>query len=253
MSETPETTVPQPPAERVFPPWSVGRIVLWTSVFQGVSIFSVVPITLLVVSLGIWLNQGVDASVVELSRLIIRAISGPAALALIVGCTRRAGFSLTDLWGSSPIALRQIVPTALLGIAFMSSVGLLSRIVFGDLPRTAPSAPWDWRLLFAVEILSDAVIVVIAEELLFRGLLYRAFRLRYPIWMSIMFSTFIFSLIHTHYLYSPFQQGVVFLLGAISALLFERTQSLNSSIAFHAAANATTISVEYLSSFVELF
>lgn len=245
MSDTPQTSTSPSAAERVFPPWSVGRIVFWMSAFQGISILGGALIGLAAVSINIWLGRDVDASVVEISKFAVRLIYGPTALILILFCTKRAGFSLDDLWGSFSIDLRQLGLMVISGIALISSAMLLYNTFFSYTPSITPPAPWDWRLLFATEILSDAVIVVVAEELLFRGLLYRAFRLRYSIWASILFTTLIFTLVHTHYLRFPFQLGTVFLMGAVTAFLLERTHSISSSIVFHLAANATTISTAY--------
>lgn len=83
------------------------------------------------------------------------------------------------------------------------------------------------------------------EELLFRGLLYRAFRLRFSVLNALLFSSLIFALIHTQYIQYPFYMAVVFLMGVVCAFLLERTRSLNSSIAFHFAANTTAITTSY--------
>ena len=104
-------------------------------------------------------------------------------------------------------------------------------------------------MVLASEVLTTAFMPAIAEELLFRGLLYRAFRLRFPTIDATLLSSLIFTLAHPYYFRFPFQLVVVFLMGSICALLMERTRSLTPSVAFHFAANATTITTSYLFQF----
>ena len=164
---------------------------------------------------------------------------------LILFFLRRRGFSLGDAWGSFSLEGRQLGLTMLAGIAFMSAADLIIRVFHLAVPPTSPLT-WNWRVLMATDILTAGFIPAFAEELLFRGLLYRAFRLRFSALDAVLFSSLIFTLTHTQYLRFPFYLAVVFLMGSVCAFLLERTRSLNSSIAFHFAANTTTIITNYL-------
>ena len=245
MSETPETTTPQPPAERVFPPWSVGRLIFWIAVGVFLAIAAGGLLGAMVAAIGIWVGWGVDADVVQVATLFVEFLYGPIVFFLLLFLLKRRGFSLDDVWGSFSLEGRQLGPVILSGVAFMSAADLIARVFHLE---TSPTAPvlWDWRLLLATEILTTAFMAAIAEEMLFRGLLYRAFRLHFSALDAALFSSLVFTLTHTQYLRTPFKLAVVFLIGITSSFLLERTRSLNSSIAFHFAANTTTITTYYL-------
>ena len=55
MTETPDITIPSSPTERIFPPWSVGRIVFWIAAGVVLSIVGGALIGVGVVVLSIWL------------------------------------------------------------------------------------------------------------------------------------------------------------------------------------------------------
>lgn len=244
MSQIPVTAVPQPPAERVFPPWSVGRIVFWIAVGMFLSIVMGALIGVAVATISIWFGRGVDADMGQAAGLLAALLQGPVMFSLILFLLKRRGFSLSDAWGSFSIEARQLGLVMLAGVAFMSAADLIIRVFHLEIPPI-PALVWNWRLLLASEILTTAFMPAIAEELLFRGLLYRAFRLRVSAIDAALFSSLIFTLTHTQYLRYPFYLAAVFLTGFICAFLLERTRSLNSSIAFHFATNATTITTGY--------
>lgn len=82
-----------------------------------------------------------------------------------------------------------------------------------------------------------------AEELVYRGLLYRWFRERLPVWIAALASALIFGLLHGS-LISPggamgaaMAVGLV-LFGIIAALLFEASGSLWPSILIHLVNNS---------------
>ena len=83
----------------------------------------------------------------------------------------------------------------------------------------------------------------VAEEMLYRGLLYRWFRERLPVWLAILVSSVIFGLLHGS-LISPggwLGAGMAFgltMFGAIAASLFQASGSLWPSILIHFVNNS---------------
>ena len=87
--------------------------------------------------------------------------------------------------------------------------------------------------------LTVAIIVPITEEIIFRGILYKAFRQRWSVRLSIIISSAIFALIHMEfYRFIP-----LMFIGAIAAYLLEKTRSIYTPVIFHAAINAISISL----------
>lgn len=245
MSNTPETTVPQLPVERVFPPWSVGRIVFWIAVgvFLSIPIGGLIGVA--VAAIGIWLGRGDLLDLVQITKLLLQVLFGPTEFFVIYFLLKHKAYPLGAAWGTFSLDIRQIGLVVLSGTAFMSAADLIAIPFHVALPPPV-SGHWNWPLLLAADILTNGFITAVAEELLFRGLLYRAFRLRFSAIDAALFSSLIFTLTHLHYLQHPFHLAITFLMGLINAFLFERTHSLNSSVAFHFAANTTTISSYYL-------
>lgn len=90
------------------------------------------------------------------------------------------------------------------------------------------------RVLF---LLTSVVLAPVAEEILFRGLLYRALRQQGRPYVALAVSSVLFSAIHLNQLaFIPF-----IVLAVILALLYERTQCLLASILTHAGFNAINV------------
>ncbi len=88
------------------------------------------------------------------------------------------------------------------------------------------------------------VLAPLAEEMLYRGVLYPALRRRLPVLWAAGICGFIFSLVHGE----PMALVPLFALGTFLALLFERTGSLLAPICAHAMFNAAQLAYMVLGS-----
>ena len=94
----------------------------------------------------------------------------------------------------------------------------------------------------AALVLLTIVGAPLAEEILFRGLLFRGIAdmeadRRFGVTMAVLASSSIFALVHLQLLQFP----GLFLIGAIAALGMHRTGRLGTAIWIHAGFNATTV------------
>lgn len=89
----------------------------------------------------------------------------------------------------------------------------------------------------AFEIFSAVIIAPIAEELLFRGLIYKRIRNYLSSIWSIFISATIFGLIHGNLV----QFVYAFLIGILLAYVFEKFKTVWASIIFHMSANLIAI------------
>ena len=86
------------------------------------------------------------------------------------------------------------------------------------------------------KIIALVVIAPIAEEMLFRGLIFREFARRYSMPHAIFGSAALFALFHLN----PWQAVVAFPIGVIAAWLVLKTGSIIPGIVLHAALNFTS-------------
>lgn len=80
---------------------------------------------------------------------------------------------------------------------------------------------------------SVAFVAPVAEELLFRGLLYQGLRRALPLWPSIGLSSLLFGLSHVE----PVAVVGTFAAGMVFAVVFHRTGTLSAAIAAHIGFN----------------
>ena len=86
---------------------------------------------------------------------------------------------------------------------------------------------------FWLEILAVVIMIPIAEELLFRGILQGEIRRVAPAWIAVLLSALAFALFHL----MPFQIAFVILPGLVLALVYELTRNLLIPIFMHMVYN----------------
>ena len=104
----------------------------------------------------------------------------------------------------------------------------------------APSGPL--ALNFVVTLVGAGLLAPMAEELFFRGLIYRWFRSRFGCWPGVLISSAIFAAGHVDSI------GVVastFVLGMLLAAVYDRGRSLWLSIGVHAVNNSLAVILLY--------
>jgi membrane protease YdiL (CAAX protease family) len=84
-----------------------------------------------------------------------------------------------------------------------------------------------------LEILAVVIMIPIAEELLFRGILQGEIRRVAPAWLAVLLSAVAFALFHI----MPFQIAFVILPGLVLALVYELTRNLLIPIFMHMVYN----------------
>jgi uncharacterized protein len=88
--------------------------------------------------------------------------------------------------------------------------------------------------LLPIVFLSGVIIAPIAEEVVFRGYLYKAFRDRFKPSYAIVLSAALFSVIHLELLAA----APLFIIGVVLAYVYEKTGNLMAPITLHVLNNA---------------
>nr|MCR5467857.1 CPBP family intramembrane metalloprotease [Lachnospiraceae bacterium] len=91
------------------------------------------------------------------------------------------------------------------------------------------------RLLF--ELLALGVVSPIAEELMFRGVMFGYLRRSFPKWMAFVFSSLLFGLIHMNLI----QFLYAFIFGFLLCVVIEELDTVVASILMHGSANMISI------------
>lgn len=94
----------------------------------------------------------------------------------------------------------------------------------------------------AVQLFGLGILVPLAEELIFRGLIYTRIRQRIPAGGAIFFSALLFALFHGNMI----QMVFAFPLALVLAWLYERSGWFACPLAFHMGANLTAIVLNLL-------
>lgn len=106
---------------------------------------------------------------------------------------------------------------------------------------------WDPALLVAL-VLSAVIIAPIAEEIIFRGYIFRVTREYTGFWPGALFSGLLFGVIHFNVLGFP----VLALFGVMLAFIYEKTKTIWAPIACHAAFNGFQVAMALLLKFGHL-
>lgn len=101
---------------------------------------------------------------------------------------------------------------------------------------------------FPVQIIGLGIVIPIAEELMFRGILYKRFRERQGFLYSALWSSLLFSLMHSN----TTQMIYTLLLGVLLSYLYEKFGSLRAPVVLHVLLNAGSVIFTELGVFTRL-
>lgn len=171
-----------------------------------------------------------------------------AAVAAVWWVARRMGVGLLAAVGVRPVGLGLLLGTGLaaaVGGRLLAGAWAAALGVFGvklpgsdlDPTKMLPSGTAG----IVLTVLIACVLAPVAEEIVFRGVLLSAFRLRWGDAPAIAMSSLIFALVHV----SPFAIPPIFVFSLILGWLFVRTRSLLVPIVAHVAFNAIGVGLIY--------
>jgi membrane protease YdiL (CAAX protease family) len=175
--------------------------------------------------------------------VLLRVRSVP--LRPLVGPVRPIGRQIRIGAGLGLVALVASSIVVSLLVTLSGSDAEPEQLLTGDIAETP--------LQLALAVLAAVVLAPLAEELIFRGLLHRSLRARMRIVPATIISSAIFAVVHVDVALSqPLALVGLVLVGAVTAIAYERTGSLIVPVVIHATHNAVTIATVVVTSRFEL-
>jgi len=220
--------------------------------FAGLTTLALLGAGTLALVVGMLLWSGLNASSLLSTEVLLPAVFASEAALILPAWLwgpRKYGGGWASL-GLRGFALGKAIALILLGLA-----GILLINVGWETIRQLLSWPGqpDYLPVFGegvqgllIALVLGSVVAPTAEEVLFRGYLYAGLRERWGVATAVLLSSLLFSLVHGILGVVP----PIFVMGAILALIYERTESLWPSIALHGAVNALAFLAAYLSQHV---
>ncbi|NML43531.1 CPBP family intramembrane metalloprotease [Ramlibacter sp. G-1-2-2] len=144
---------------------------------------------------------------------------------------------------SIPVTLLLLLPPVFLLVPL---VLLLDHQLMLLVQQLIPMSRWEEQAFTRMvaanlpTVVAACVLAPVLEEMLFRGVLLRAFLQKYPRWAAISYSALLFGAAHLNVYQFLFASALGLLLG----WLYERSRSLLPCIALHAAVNTTIVMLE---------
>lgn len=231
-------TPPEDPAR--FPGWPAwcAPLGFFTALVMGIVIGGI-TIFIVLLSTGADLNEEdptltIVATVIQDAVFVLTAIG----LAWIATKPRAWHFGLR----AAP-AWPTVGWTALAFATFLAFT-VAYQTIFGEPPEQTTLDDLGARKGTFGMVLAGVLVIVIApfvEEFFFRGFFYGSLRTSLPIWAAAAITAVIFGAIHLPS--GPESVPLLIGLGMVFCLLYERTGTLYSSIALHAAVNGLAFGV----------
>ena len=218
-------------------PWPVRLVVL----LGAVPLIAAFAVTFaLVLGLGIARGPAQDRGPDEI--LLLTLASDGALTVVLLALASRAGLRARDLGFTRPSgsALADAVAAAA-GLWLLSiAVNLVSVRLFGPHPQSLIETFGAHRGAgpYAMDLIASALVAPIAEEALFRGVLFGGLSQRMPVWGAATASALLFALFHGLGVVLP-----IFVLGLGLAYVYARTGTIWASMTTHALVNAVSVTV----------
>lgn len=236
--------------DRINSRWTGEQLASWSSVLKTVYVLFPLIIYFVagdVVDLVLWtvLEYALKGASEEVIKVLtsysysIRALIYAAGLVVSMVLIRRSAFSELSNLPEEDKPEKLSIPKVLIlvGIALVSSIGL--NLLFTAIGLSQVSASFNevknaqYSVNFIFGIFLYGIVSPIAEEIIFRGIMYNRLKRIFPSWLAIFLSALLFGIFHWNLV-----QGLYgFLMGLIIVICYERFKSFWAPLIIHVVAN----------------
>ena len=142
----------------------------------------------------------------------------------------------------------KIIILAVIACIGLNSIALMMNLAMIDERYQATSTVM-YNAPFSVQIICLGIIIPVAEELMFRGIVYKRFRQYATFLRAAVFSTLMFSLAHGNIV----QMVYAFAIGMLLSFVYEKFDSFAAPVCFHICVNITSLIVTQIGGFTWLY
>ncbi len=204
-------------------------------------------------TVGVFVGVGAQVAGRELSQtgwMVLALVATTGGLLFALGWLRLRGRLTTEVWGPEPASARVLVLGIVFGVVgtlltylVNGVVGLVVEVDGGVEQQVVQDAlAGGTSLLLAV--LVAVVIAPVAEELLFRGLLFPALRRWVGLWPAAVVSSLAFTIVHVEIVLSqPLALVGLFTFGVLLAWTHHRFGNLLVPIVAHSLFNSVSLTL----------
>ena len=236
-----------------FPPWSAKTLLLWILGFMIISTFVGLPmITILVNTIVLLFALELTTQDIVGIILFTGRVTYPISVSLfILWRLHERRFTSRDVWFQYKANPNHILVCILLGVLLPLLTAVSRKLLVGEVgvPSILQKSV-DGRLAMASDIIVFGGLSALAEEILFRGLLFQAVRRHYSCWVASFLASTTFTIYHLDNWGSCIHLISTFVFGLVAAFVFDRTRSLSNCMALHVSANTTVAVIHHVSYFI---
>ena len=142
----------------------------------------------------------------------------------------------------------KLIVLAVISCIGLNSIALMMNLAMID-DRYQATSTVMYNAPFSVQIICLGIIIPIAEELMFRGIVYKRFRQYATFLRAAVFSTLMFSLAHGNMV----QMVYAFAVGMLLSFVYEKFDSFAAPVYFHICVNITSLIVTKFGGFTWLY
>ncbi|MBT3605425.1 MAG: CPBP family intramembrane metalloprotease, partial [Candidatus Latescibacteria bacterium] len=226
-----------------FPPWTIVQLMVFLFLYWAFSQVAGFMFTVAFVLFNKWFGIGLDS---HMDVFVGRYLSVLCCLFIfMVFCKeslRRSDYMFVDVWGKIETKRFWVIGAMMLGVLFASTVLHLMKMIYDGTMYPQKVYKINWMIKMVVELGIVAIAVSVAEEILFRGIIFRAILKKHNVYYALVTSSIVFTIYHIPMqMHAPANLIFIFLVGLITSSLFYKTGRLNASIVFHVSYNSTMI------------
>lgn len=175
--------------------------------------------------------------------MLKQSISSGATIPFLVTLWKQDNYAEKVVYGEEKTSLRQYVCQIMLGCIGVGAVGVALNNFIAMTPLVQISTGFQnanenfFGGDILLQILASCVVVPVAEELLFRGIVLKRVAMLAGEGMGILYSAVLFGIIHMNLV----QFLYALLIGAILAVIVTKTKRVSLAVFGHASANLIVI------------